>query len=241
MTTEQMRRDFESAVIALFNPGDNSLNLTPDRRYYNSVGTKSYGGRVNPEYAPVEMLWGIWQAAIASQQAAQPKCCPACGSEDCKILTHYHCNACKGDYYGIFGKATSEDIPQAAQPVAAPSALPTDWLRDDDLLYRMDEHGNNHDEIKVAMAGGRRDLDNRAEAARLLLAMFAAPPLPQVAEAGKLLTDVQSFTFMHSVLQWNRALPEPLIKVAYEYHVAAEIEKLYEAAHGIGPEQEGGK
>jgi hypothetical protein len=195
MTTEQIRRDFEACVRELFNPGDHSMNLTVDRQYYNSVGTKSYGGRVNPEYAPVQMLWEVWRAAIASQALQK---IAEFGEEQCK-------------------------------PVAVPGwklvpVEPTHEMQDAGCPV-----GEVVDHFDILTAWSK------------MIKASPTPPLPQVAEAGKPLTDVQSFTFMRSVLQWNRALPEPLIKVAYEYHVASEIEKLYEAAHGIGPEQEGGE
>ena len=123
---------------------------------------------------------------------------------------------------------------QAAQPVVAPGLLPTDWLREDDLLYRTDEHGNNHDEIKVAMAGGRRDLDNRAEAARLLLAMLAAaptPPLPQVAD---LIKRIAACTHGDPGRK-SPARRGRWMTVMMRPDLWQEIER----AAGIGPEQEG--
>jgi hypothetical protein len=57
------RAGFVEAIKAHFVHGDYSFARTPDGEYYNTVGTRSYGGRVQPEYAPVSMLWKIWQAA----------------------------------------------------------------------------------------------------------------------------------------------------------------------------------
>jgi len=149
---------------------------------------------------------------------------PKCG--------HSAMGQCDADMLGI-RQMPADKAEQAAQPVAVPGALPTDWLREADLLYRLDEHGNNHDEIKVAMAGGRRDLDNRAETARLLLALLeTTPPLPQVAEVGKLVPlDEPQLRLI-----WATASQGWLARGGNPY---LEYARAIEAAHGIGPEQEG--
>lgn len=54
---------FVDAVKANFAYGDYSFARTADGEYYNTVNTRSYGGRVQTEYAPVSMLWKIWRAA----------------------------------------------------------------------------------------------------------------------------------------------------------------------------------
>lgn len=69
--SEQMRADFESFVRLHFGTNDNSLNRAPEG-YYNHVSSDTYGGRVQPKYAPVSMLWDTWQAALSQQAAAEP-------------------------------------------------------------------------------------------------------------------------------------------------------------------------
>jgi hypothetical protein len=160
---------------------------------------------------------------------------------------------------------------QAAQPVAVPGLLPTDWLREDDLLYRMDEHGNNHDEIKVTMAGGRRDLDNRAEAARLLIAMFAASHAPTETQAEKPIAwwdgTTEDYRTAFSAYQTkiytialyaaplttqgdagklvplteNQIIDMPEYWNVEQMSGLVTFARAIERAHGIGPEQEGGK
>jgi hypothetical protein len=40
--------------------------------------------------------------------------------------------------------------------------LPQDgWLQDQNLLYRLNEHGNNRDEINVTMVDGSRSIEDR--------------------------------------------------------------------------------
>ena len=64
-----------------------------------------------------------------------------------------------------------------------------EWLQDGGLLYRLNEHDNNCDEINITMVDGSREMDARAAAAvRLLPAlvqrnattaeMLAAAPKP---------------------------------------------------------------
>lgn len=69
ITSNAERLAFEAIVRDCFDPTDQSLNRTPDGVYYNTVGTKSYGGKVNPQYAMTQMLWTVFQAARSSPGA----------------------------------------------------------------------------------------------------------------------------------------------------------------------------
>lgn len=69
-SSELIGAGFVEAVKEHFVCGDYSFSRTPDGDYYNSVSTRSYGGRVHTEHAPISMLWTIWRAAIAAHNKA---------------------------------------------------------------------------------------------------------------------------------------------------------------------------
>jgi hypothetical protein len=58
---------------------------------------------------------------------------------------------------------------------AAVPVLPTDWLIDGSLVYRLNEYEVNCDEINITMAGGSRQEAPRRQRAEAILAMFSAP------------------------------------------------------------------
>lgn len=55
-----------------------------------------------------------------SQISAPAEACPACGSDDCKVITEYRCAACNESFYQLLGKATSQDISAPAAEVPMP-------------------------------------------------------------------------------------------------------------------------
>lgn len=68
--TEAMRADFEAEVKQYFDTNDNSFNLDPSSgKYYGNVSTKTFGGRIPPNYAPVAMMFYCWQVATVQATA----------------------------------------------------------------------------------------------------------------------------------------------------------------------------
>jgi hypothetical protein len=65
------REAFEAAVRSTFVCGEHSFVRAQPYGYINTVQSQTFGGRVRPNYADVQMLWEAWQAR-AALPAAQP-------------------------------------------------------------------------------------------------------------------------------------------------------------------------
>lgn len=68
--TDKMRSEFEAAVRERFEGiYEQTFLRTPDGVYYSSVHSRTFQGRVQPEYAPVQMLWEMYHLARQSTDA----------------------------------------------------------------------------------------------------------------------------------------------------------------------------
>jgi hypothetical protein len=68
---EQMRKDFEAAAKELFTCGESSFVKCSSGPYINHVQSHTFGGRKQPDYAAVSMLWDVWQAATLAERERQ--------------------------------------------------------------------------------------------------------------------------------------------------------------------------
>jgi len=60
------RKQFEAWCKDRFECSDYSFAKDHDGRYYNSVRSMTYGGRLPPNYADVQMPWEAW---VGSREA----------------------------------------------------------------------------------------------------------------------------------------------------------------------------
>ena len=61
--TPDERAKFEAWVKANFGCSDFSFARAYEQGYYNTVHSNTFGGKRQAEYAPVSMLWDVWEAA----------------------------------------------------------------------------------------------------------------------------------------------------------------------------------
>jgi hypothetical protein len=96
--------------------------------------------------------------------------------------------------------ALEADIAQGVEPHG--------WLIDGSLLYRLNDHGNNCDEINVSMANGSRTPEIRAFVAAALLTRITTPQEPAAVDTnsdGYIQVIASSLKLKPLVLKWYAA------------------------------------
>jgi hypothetical protein len=114
------------------------------------------------------------------------------------------------DWQNGLGEEIGDQMRAVVTALKADIAKPVEqhgWLIDGSLLYRLNEHGSNCDEINVNMANGSRTPEIRAFVAAALLTRITTPQEPAAIPAGWMLvpiepTDAMLSAFNTAVNTW---------------------------------------